>query len=375
MTTRKAYQKRSVALDFLRSIAIFLVIGRHMLVCPKSVSPVLHEITVYLSRGGWIGVDLFFVLSGFLVSGILFREEQAHGSIDIKRFFIRRGLKIYPAFWFFLLFSLYWKSAGNLQAVFGEILFLQNYLGGLWIHTWSLAVEEHFYIFLGLLLVVLLRRKNAKKSFAEIPVVFALIVCVCLFFRAELMLTEPFGFRTHMFATHLRLDSLMFGVLLSWMWHYGNLAAIMSEKPAQIGYAVVGVLLLVPAFFYEQKLVPWIPVFGVMLFYIGSGALMLGLLKSKLMEQSGPRSIARVGVYSYSIYLWHEPVNEWVKLLLGIGEGVAYNWYLYVVLYVTGALVIGYAAAKLIEYPVIKLRDRLFPSLSPGFGNAGQGKV
>ena len=143
-----AQSSRNVALDFLRALAIALVLGRHIVIAPESINPLLHNITQYLVTGGWIGVDLFFVLSGFLVSGILFREHQRHGTIDIKRFFIRRGLKIYPAFWFFFVISLFIKPTAELSQIFGELLFLQNYLGKMWMHSWSLAVEEHFYILL-----------------------------------------------------------------------------------------------------------------------------------------------------------------------------------------------------------------------------------
>ncbi|HXJ16319.1 MAG TPA: acyltransferase, partial [Candidatus Polarisedimenticolia bacterium] len=78
---------RNKRLDVLRSIAVLLVLLYH------------SEIGTRLANAGWAGVDLFFVLSGFLISGLLFTEYKKRGSIDFKRFFIRRGLKIYPAFY------------------------------------------------------------------------------------------------------------------------------------------------------------------------------------------------------------------------------------------------------------------------------------
>ncbi len=83
---------RNPSLDVLRCIAILLVVGFHM----DSVGYRLW------SRAGWIGVDLFFVLSGFLVSGLLFTDYKTHGRIDWKRFLLRRGLKIWPSFYVFL---------------------------------------------------------------------------------------------------------------------------------------------------------------------------------------------------------------------------------------------------------------------------------
>lgn len=82
---------RNTGLDLLRLVAILLVLGRHLL--PG------YENNTFLSiwrTGGWVGVDLFFVLSGFLVSGLLFEEYKKRGSLDLKRFLIRRGFKIYP---------------------------------------------------------------------------------------------------------------------------------------------------------------------------------------------------------------------------------------------------------------------------------------
>ncbi len=78
---------RNQAIDFLRGIAIFLTLFRHF------------GINIYLYKIGWVGVDLFFVLSGFWVSGLLFREYKKTTKINFIRFFVRRGLKIYPLFY------------------------------------------------------------------------------------------------------------------------------------------------------------------------------------------------------------------------------------------------------------------------------------
>src|SRR5204863_7752623 len=99
---RGSEHARLVQLDLLRCLAIVLVLGRHMVPCPSHTNAWLGRLTSIWQRGGWIGVDLFFVLSGFLVSGLLFREYQRHGSVDVVRFLIRRGFKIYPGFWVLL---------------------------------------------------------------------------------------------------------------------------------------------------------------------------------------------------------------------------------------------------------------------------------
>src|SRR5712691_7279144 len=86
-------------IDILRAIAVLLVLGRHMIPPPASAGWIFNRLARVWACGGWVGVDLFFVLSGFLVSGLLFREHEKFGRISVKHFVIRRGLQIYPAFW------------------------------------------------------------------------------------------------------------------------------------------------------------------------------------------------------------------------------------------------------------------------------------
>src|ERR671924_64261 len=122
--------RRLGSIDVLRAVAVLLVVGHHMKL-PDSGPTVLRSALAMWQRGGWVGVDLFFVLSGFLVSGLLFREYLRHGTVHVGRFLARRGLKIYPAFYCFLLASLAalvcrkgWPPA---RRVVGELLFVQNY--------------------------------------------------------------------------------------------------------------------------------------------------------------------------------------------------------------------------------------------------------
>src|SRR5579862_1648506 len=94
-------RQRSQGLDVLRAAAVGLVLCRHLPAADGSAG-LLRTVVDGLIRGGWTGVDLFFVISGFLVSGLLFREYQASGRIDGTRFLIRRGFRIYPSFWLFI---------------------------------------------------------------------------------------------------------------------------------------------------------------------------------------------------------------------------------------------------------------------------------
>ena len=94
---------RSVTIDVLRAAACLLVLGRHCVALTMFQSAPFRQLGNVWKTGGWVGVDLFFVLSGFLVSGLLFREYQRYGRIVAGRFLIRRGLKIYPGYYALLL--------------------------------------------------------------------------------------------------------------------------------------------------------------------------------------------------------------------------------------------------------------------------------
>src|SRR5690348_5392426 len=94
---------RSLQLDCLRGVAILLVIFTHQ-VMPYQGAGVLRGVAGLLHRFGWTGVDLFFVLSGFLISGLLFRELQRDGRLRVGRFLIRRGMKIWPAYFVYLAY-------------------------------------------------------------------------------------------------------------------------------------------------------------------------------------------------------------------------------------------------------------------------------
>lgn len=358
---------RLIQLDLLRFLAVILVMGRHMTICPPETSVPLNQVTTLLSRGGWVGVDLFFVLSGFLISGLLFREYQQKGSISIKRFLIRRGLKIYPSFWVLLIVSLiifYLTSKPILiQPLLSELFFLQNYAGNLWSHTWSLAVEEHFYIGLALLFFVMLRLFDDSKSgaFRLIPWVFVLIAVGC--FALRILTTLYVTFSTHVAPTHLRIDSLFFGVFISYLWHFRGLSSLVFSRVKRGALVMAGILLLSPAFIFDIASTQWIVSLGLSMFYVGSGCLLVAFLKSDLSRSRAARSLAFFGMYSYSIYLWHLPIAAWLPVIMP--TYATDQWFVYALAYFALALGLGVVISKIVEFPVLKLRDMYFPSRIP----------
>ena len=116
---------RNLGLDILRLAAVILTLGRHLHL-PPGKNPILGA----WQTGGWVGVDMFFVLSGFLVSGLLFKEFLRERRVDLKRFLIRRACKIYPAFYCLIAVTVavqIWTHRPiGLRSLLGEVLFLQN---------------------------------------------------------------------------------------------------------------------------------------------------------------------------------------------------------------------------------------------------------
>lgn len=235
-------------LDILRAVAVILVLFYHWpedTVVPQLVKP--------FKTFGWSGVDLFFVLSGFVVSGLLFKEYKSTGKVDIGRFLVRRGFKIYPAFYVLIGFTLLLlaafsgltsnQKALSVSGVAGELFFLQNYVGSLWEHTWSLAVEEHFYFSLSIVILLLARLRKAEHNpFRRVVPACAVIAGLCLMARSISVLS---GSAHHpMQATHLRIDALAFGVLLSFLYHFHSdaLAGFVSRRR---GWILVSSMVLV----------------------------------------------------------------------------------------------------------------------------------
>ncbi len=148
-------------LDFLRSCAVLFVLAGHL---RKSYLEAGGETNRFAElpfiRGGWIGVDLFFVLSGFLIGKQLWREYKATGGIRFGRFFLRRGLRIWPLYFFFLVFTLAVLGRGDFLRGewWSDAVFLTNYANrGVVMGSWSLCTEEQFYLLAPLAVMLLCR--------------------------------------------------------------------------------------------------------------------------------------------------------------------------------------------------------------------------
>jgi peptidoglycan/LPS O-acetylase OafA/YrhL len=304
-----------------------------------------------IGRFGWVGVDLFFVLSGFLVSSLLFREFQMTGDLQPGRFLIRRGFKIYPQFYFMIGVTAVWSSRPHVELgrVLAEVFFFQDYYQGLWGSTWSIAIEEHFYLLLALGLIWMARR----GGFQQLPKWIGIVCVSTLALRIVTWMWRPDGsFSTHVTPTHLRIDSLLVGVLIGYL--EANCAesvrAFMARFGAWIPFVSVGLLSPVSSMTLAD---PFIYTIGFSMSAWAFGLLLLSALHLKRSPKAG--AMAWLGRISYAFYLWHGAVllaferagiGPWKTMPLALGVTVLIAW----------------ATTKLIEQPFLRLRDTFAPS-------------
>ncbi len=388
---------RLLHLDAVRGIAILLVLGRHTPAVVR-VHPIIDALFDYLHSYGYLGVDLFFVLSGFLIGGILFAELSRQETIEVRRFLIRRAFKIWPAYLCCLTACIVVSGAVGtdwaddphpIQTVFADMwpayLHLQNYFPSTnrFAWFWSLGVEEHFYLLLPWI-ILLFQTKHLKmdggRVLRQVAWLTLVIAGACLAFRGLAKATHPVtdGY-SHYFPTHLRIDSLMVGVLLAAAARFspGRLAPWRRWRWL-LGLFAVGVFVL-PTFLPDGKYESIYP-FDCPLLILGSAAVVIlayfadqpciaeGDKSRAGLGYAGclPRGLALIGFYSYSIYLWHgyfgPPITkrllETARLPVG-GSGVATLAHFAIYLLVT--VLLGVLSYWLIERPFLGIRDRLFP--------------
>jgi peptidoglycan/LPS O-acetylase OafA/YrhL len=362
--------ERSVQLDLLRAVAILLVVTGHAVLKIAKPDGIAGSIAGILGDFSYFGVPLFFTLSGYLVGGLLISEFRRRGKIDIKRFLIRRGLKIYPAYFALLAYLVIMpalKGTVPLSTLVDEywanVFFLQNYVGsnpaG---YTWSLAVEEHFYLTLPLILLAFVRLR--LMPWLSTLCLLAPIAGIAVR-TISAAVGDPYihNFPSTTAATHLCLDGLIVGVGVR------AFADFSADSFARLRVwrwplLIVGIAILAAA------ALPMPTLLGVDLNRIlpintlSATALLVGVLHFRLPGWSS-RGIALIGKYSYGIYLWHATIIGFVARTVVSrlpGEGGSLNWVIAETALTMASVLFGIFMSRLVEVPVLALRDRFFPS-------------
>ena len=341
---------RVIGLDFLRGVAVLLVIFRH-----ASGNNILYKI-------GWAGVDLFFVLSGFLVASIVFKEYLESKDFNATRFLVRRGFKIYPPFYLFILVTivLNYIETGGLYAlgqIFNEVFFLQSYREGLWQHTWSLAVEEHFYIGLALFAVVCIKAKLIEnRKLVAYGLICLLIMSLLMRFQLSFENRDkPFFVFT---STHLRLDGILIGVLTSYLFYFtDSYQLFIKYKYWFLGFAAI---LISPVFFFQGGGY-FMNTIGLTTVNLGFSLIVLFSLTCVEMRDHITSSLIKIpllvisfiGIHSYSIYLWHLMP---AKILSHTDHNLQHYFARFSII----ALFLGVIMSYAVEKPFLRLRDLIY---------------
>jgi peptidoglycan/LPS O-acetylase OafA/YrhL len=186
-------------------------------------------------------------------------------------------------------------------------------------------------------------------------------VALALRWLTDLML--PLDERAHT-ATHLRIDSLFFGVLIAYRYHRdpAGLSKFWNQNRRRL--LLAGVIAISPVFLFDVRASRFGYAPALTLFYVGSGLVMCGLLGMSWVRNPLTTAIGLVGANSYSVYLWHNAVRWWGHIPLERILGVSLSPWQRIILYAVSAVLVGVVLGKLVEVPVLRLRDRLFPSKS-----------
>lgn len=293
------------ALDGVRALAIGIVLAAHG--------------GVAWFRSGGVGVDLFFVLSGYLITSILAAEVAATGRLSFRNFYARRFLRLAPALLLtcaFVAVALHLTTGRVPWSAIGIALtYTANWVRAFsdadlsWlIHCWTLAIEEQFYLFWPLVVLALERRVGDARTKGFLLVCGALLVAV---YRAGMV--GIYSDERINYGLDTRLDSLMAGAALAYFARAWSAAPLAEDASRRLGRlaapAAVLVLLLVPRIVTWYS--PWMGRYGYVIVAVASAIVIADLVvgrHSLLARVFSWAPLVYIGRISYGLYLYHLPV-------------------------------------------------------------------
>lgn len=357
-STRMKKIKYVPEIDGLRAIAVLSVI--------------LFHADVPLFRGGYVGVDIFFVISGYLITRLIADEVKHTGSFSLSNFYIRRARRLFPALYFTFvlcfLFSFLLFTPQHFQRFGGELLYAAMSISNLYfwhesgyfntaaefkplLHTWSLSVEEQFYLFWPLVLVFMLKQAR-QWALATTLAVIGLASLLANFVMADgysnmLSRVSPLvaswftdGASTIFFLTPFRIFEFAIGASLVAIKGWTSSRAWVSEASMAAGLVMIGYAV----FTYDESIV--FPSYNALIPCVGT-ALVILAVKAKFLGYVVRNRIAvSIGLISYSAYLIHWPIVVYYKYfkIYPISSGEKF-------LIVAASLILGYMMYRKIELP------------------------
>jgi peptidoglycan/LPS O-acetylase OafA/YrhL len=333
-------QERIYYLDVLRALAIMLVFTAHAVLsfgAPSLIAP--------LQFGG-TGVDLFFLLSGWLIGSQLFAEQKCFSNIDIKRFWARRWMRTMPAYFVVLFITLtqLYLTKDQVANPLPYFFFIQNYFYPLEYFTisWSLSVEEQFYLVIAPLVVMISR----FKSSLQLTILLILLLLPTVF--------RSLGWFTDLNETHVRWDCCLMGVLLAHIYYKHRLLWDSYKKYAGI-MLVIGIIVYLSFFYFR-----WYPPFDS---YSDPSKLVLALVFSLLVfyavntpvtsKPIGYMVVMHISTRSYSLYLLHPEALALAKRFFAESHFV-----IYYAIALAVSLLITEILYRVVEVPFITMRSK-----------------
>ena len=361
-------------LDGLRALSVLAVVAYHA--------------DVTSLPGGFLGVEVFFVLSGYLITSLLLSEHHADGTVDIVTFWRRRARRLLPALAVMLAVVsagalLFWRDA--VEQLRGDLVAAMLYVSNWWQiiedqsyfestgrppllqHLWSLAVEEQFYVLFPLVLVFALRR--ARRAVVGLALVG--LALASAWWMAHLF--EPYTDPSRVYyGTDTRLSGLLLGSALAFVVIPGagrHVTAAGARVRDAIGW--IGLAGLVWAFMRINEFDPFVYRGGFVLVDIATLAVIVAIARteSRFGRLLGVAPLEWIGRRSYAIYLWHWPI----VVVTRPGLDVAIDGFWLLVLRVGLTLVLAELSYRFVEQPIRTGEMRLLPSR--GIMHSAPGRV
>jgi peptidoglycan/LPS O-acetylase OafA/YrhL len=364
-----ASKDKLYGLDHLRTLAIILVFIYHY----GHLFPHPAWATTF-GKFGWTGVDLFFVLSGYLIASQLFRQLSAGTGILLRQFFIKRFFRILPAY--FVVVAIYFlfpyvHERPALAPLWKYLTFTQN-LGldlrtqGTFSHAWSLCIEEQFYLLLPLILSGLVYFNALKKGRWLLLALFIAgflirLYCYHVFVlpHVESELFWFFWYKMIYYPSFCRLDGLLTGVGIAALLQY---QPVQGKRILQYGNQLLlsGIVILTGAYFLclnEQSF--GASVFGFPLVSIGYGMMVLGALSPSSILYNYKSSVTTtIAALSYGVYLIHKFIIHITQEQFAKHDVDRYsNWMLFICVFTV--LLGAWLLNKLVEKPFLNRRDKV----------------